>query len=240
MKTKVKFIALFTILFSTFWFGCQEQITEPNLSQLRKQQFVSEPNESSTECNKVADLWAGAGNNNLSKGEDVGDVYLHIEDGIIKVDFDVDEGSDWFLIEAHLWISPNPASINNFPQKAAPGKFPYNVNLSAVNQEIHTIEVDPAELGLEDPCSTNLFLATHAVIGKFDTYGTNIQLIEEEVEALTVSPKGYGLKNYSNKLIEEAAWGYSEDCSKTFIDLGISNKWGWVFCAEVCCENSNG
>lgn len=236
MKTKVNLIVSFIILFSIFWFGCQEQITEPTYSQLQKQQFTSIPHESFSWERKAADLWAGAGKNDLSRGEDVGDVYIYHEDDLINVDFDIDEDSDWFLIEAHLWISTTPANANNFPHKAAPGKFPYKLEPSSVNPKAHTIKIDPQELELTDPCGIQLFLATHVVIGKFPKNDSNTKSTDEDVEAIT---SGVSLKDYTSDLIIEGAWGNNENCSETLIDLGVSKKWGWVFCTEVHCPNNN-
>lgn len=237
MKTKVEPIALFIIIFSIFLFGCQEQITEPTYTQLQKQQFVSLHENSLSEVSKVADLWAGVGKNDLSKGEDIGNVYLYYEEDLIKVDFDIDEDSNWFLTNIHLWISATPATLENFPHNAAPGKFPYIVESSELFPKTHTIVVKPEELGLKDPCGVQLFLATHVVVGKFPKDDNNTQSLEG-AEAISVSSDIYDLKDHNNEIKMEGSWGYNEDCSETFIDLAVSKKWGWVFCAEVYCPNS--
>ncbi|MCK5279249.1 MAG: hypothetical protein KAK04_11930, partial [Cyclobacteriaceae bacterium] len=171
MKNKVKLFTLFTFLIAVFWSGCQEQVMSPDSDSFKIQQQLSSMSfEELSECKKVADLWAGAGKNDLGKGEDIGDVNLYFEYGKIKVDYVIDKGSDWLLMEAHLWIGTED-DLGSFPKNAAPGSFPYAVEeFSEPYPKSHTFVIDPVDLGLdeEEICGAQLYLATHAVVQKLN------------------------------------------------------------------------
>ena len=75
MNKKIGYSLLAIFILALFWAGCQEQITQPDNRPAMPYQSLLSANDGCT--NKVADLWAAAGQNDLSKGEDVGDVIAH-------------------------------------------------------------------------------------------------------------------------------------------------------------------
>ncbi len=79
------------------------------------------------------DIYAGAGQNDLSKGTIVGTLHVTYEGGGVTVTYEMDEG--FFLGETHLWVgntplpqvfrgrSHVPAGYTN-----APGQFPFGAD----------------------------------------------------------------------------------------------------------------
>jgi len=87
-------------------------------------------NNITSEGSYVWDLYAGAGQNILSKGTVVGTVSVNYTGGCVNVTYSVDPG--YYLGETHLWVGNDP-----LPQVTrggrtvytdAPGQFPYGVD----------------------------------------------------------------------------------------------------------------
>jgi hypothetical protein len=73
------------------------------------------------------DIYAGAGQNDLSKGTVVGTLYVDYEDGCVTVTYELDEG--YYLGETHLWVGndvlPEVKRGKTSVYTNAPGQFPY-------------------------------------------------------------------------------------------------------------------
>ena len=69
-------------------------------------------------------LYAGAANNDISKGTLVGEVHIHYTDGKVHVMYHMYEG--FTLVETHVWIGKTPLPTQrNGRMTDAPGAFPY-------------------------------------------------------------------------------------------------------------------
>jgi len=84
-----------------------------------------------SEGSYVWDLYAGAGQNNLSKGTVVGTVSVNYTGGCVNVTYSVIPG--YYLGETHLWVGNDPLPKVSRGRLAlaytdAPGQFPYGVD----------------------------------------------------------------------------------------------------------------
>jgi len=111
------------------------------------------------------DLYAGAGQNDLSKGEVVGMVYVDYVDGCVTVRYEVDEG--YYLGETHLWVGDGPLPMvsrgKHAPQYTdAPGQFPYGVDYGFDPGDSDTWETEWtwSNCGFEG----DIYVAAHAVV----------------------------------------------------------------------------
>jgi len=104
----------------------------------------------------VTTLWAGAGQNDTTKGTNVGTVTVSIEGNSLCVTYDI-LNADCYLTEVHLYIG------KDFPESAAPGKFPYkevfidNTTKSFAFPPIPLLDFDAA-------CGDTLYIAAHAKV----------------------------------------------------------------------------
>lgn len=237
MKNKFNKITLFTFLIALFWYGCQEKEIAPFTDSFKIQQYLSSTSEVSTSalsCQEtvVADLYAGAGKNDLSKGEDVGDVFLYSEDGLVKVKYVIDEESDWCLTEAHLWIGHSASEIEG----AEPGQFPYKKEFEDPYPKSYTFEIEPLDLGLDEGevCGAGLVLATHAVVAKVVTptpyYASSVVSDEQGLNK-------DGSEVLSERSVPEQGLEYETDRDPTnFFSLGF----GGNIVVEFDCPIVNG
>jgi hypothetical protein len=115
------------------------------------------------------DLYAGAGQNDLSKGEVVGTVYVDYVDGCVTVRYEVDEG--YYLGETHLWVGndvlPTVSRGRGGSQYTnAPGQFPYGVDYGFNSTDPGTWETEwtwsscDYDIEFED----EIYVAAHAVV----------------------------------------------------------------------------
>lgn len=81
--------------------------------------------------NYTFDLYAGAGQNDLTKGTLVGEVNVDYEDDEVTVTYEMYDG--YWITEAHLWIGDTPLPLVGKKQTytSAPGQFPYGPSISA-------------------------------------------------------------------------------------------------------------
>lgn len=110
-------------------------------------------------CVVVQTLWAGAGQNNLNNGTNVGEVTATLVGNTLVVEYSVE--APWYLTETHLWVGKDKLKI---PKQAAPGQFPFNAILDF--ESGWTQVVDLASLGISpgDP----IYVAAHGVVTKAD------------------------------------------------------------------------
>ena len=73
------------------------------------------------------DIYAGAGQNDLTKGQVVGTLYVEYLDGTVTVTYQLDDG--FYLGETHLWVGDDVLPMVNQGRRQvytnAPGQFPY-------------------------------------------------------------------------------------------------------------------
>jgi hypothetical protein len=136
----------------------------------------------SEECMVVQDLWAGAGQNDTSKGTLVGSVTAKIMGSELHVEYDVN--APWVLTETHLWVGEN---LKDVPKNAAPGQFPFKKYVD-YETKVHFV-VDLSALGIApgDP----VYIAAHAVVMSAD----GVEMISN-VLPLDVSYKVTFFKKY--------------------------------------------
>lgn len=79
--------------------------------------------DTTTPTSITADLYAGAGGNDLSKGAKVGQVLINYENGYISVTFEPFEGVEFE--ETHVWIGATQLPLKKGVMTDAPGQFPY-------------------------------------------------------------------------------------------------------------------
>jgi len=116
-----------------------------------------------TEGNYVFDLWAGAGQNNISKGTLVGMVYVNYTGGCVNVTYVTFAG--YYIGETHLWVgyTPLPKVYRKgifIGYTSAPGQFPYGGG--SVMDTSWTWESC-----MEDPSvefTGEIYVAAHAVV----------------------------------------------------------------------------
>lgn len=138
--------------------GCDEQQKSPVESSTVDNTAAGRLANMSSGCEPfVTELWAGAAQNDLSKGTLVGTVTVWNENGYLYVKYQITE-AEWYLTETHVWVGTD---YNNIPQNAAPGQFPYKKEFDDPQTE-YTFEI-PAD-GWD--CETNLYLAAHATVCK--------------------------------------------------------------------------
>ena len=145
MKTTLYSILL--ILGSVFLFTqCDKKEDPMNQAPLNNKKALES-------CVTIQELWAGAGQNDLSKGTLVGTVTASFEsEDVLVITYNVNPG--WDLSEAHVWVGNDFSSI---PQKAAPGLFPY-----ATYSAPWEFQINLSDLGIEagDP----IYVAAHGVV----------------------------------------------------------------------------
>ena len=76
------------------------------------------------------DLWAGAGQNDLTKGTKVGTVTVTYGGDCVTVTYNMDDSN--ILSEAHLWVGSTklPLKGRRALPTAAPGQFPYRPEIA--------------------------------------------------------------------------------------------------------------
>ncbi len=103
------------------------------------------------------DLYAGAGQNDLSKGTLVGSVQIEYAGGVATVTYTVFD--EFLLGEVHLYVGNDVLPMLNSSYTAAPGQFP----MIAEDLEVLTYEFVVEDLQGE------IFVAAHAVVyGEYD------------------------------------------------------------------------
>ena len=102
------------------------------------------------------DLWAGAGQNDLSKGTLVGEVTLVYAGGDVSVTYNTN--TPYLLEEVHVFVGNDYLPENNNEYTIAPGQYPYiNGDLSGVSS--HTTEISNV--------SGDIYLTAHATVSGF-------------------------------------------------------------------------
>ena len=118
-----------------------------------------------SEGSYVWDLYAGAGQNILSKGEVVGTVSVNYTGGCVNVTYNVIPG--YYLGETHLWVGNDPLpEVSRGGQDPAytdaPGQFPYGVDYGFDPADSDTWETEWTWFN----CSFegDIYVAAHGVV----------------------------------------------------------------------------
>lgn len=109
--------------------------------------------------NHTYEIYAGAGQCDISKGELAGIVRLHYYNGVAQVDFIAEDG--YVFKETHLYIGKDQFPLQkrgkNYVPTVAPGQYPYkHDDLDNVDIDSYTIEA----------LSGHIYLIAHAVVCK--------------------------------------------------------------------------
>jgi hypothetical protein len=118
-----------------------------------------------SEGSYVWDLYAGAGQNDISKGTLVGNVSVSYLGGCVNVTYMVDDG--YYLGETHLWVGNNPlpqVTRGHRPPAYtdAPGQFPYGVDYGFNASDPGTWETEWSWSGCG--FSSDIYVAAHGVV----------------------------------------------------------------------------
>jgi len=110
-------------------------------------------------------LYAGAGQNDISKGTLVGNVSVNYAGGCVNVTYIVDEG--YYLGETHLWVGNLPLpkvsrGRHGMVYTDAPGQFPYGVDYGFNSTDPGTWETEWSWSGCG--FSGNIYVAAHGVV----------------------------------------------------------------------------
>ena len=142
MKTTMKILPLMLGIM-LFFTQCEKEVIETNTAGAMMELKSNE------DCSVTQILWAGAGQNDITKGTNVGTVTATIVGNKLYVDYDVTNG--WYGVEYHLWVGK---AIKDIPRNAAPGLFPFSGSAS--------YSINLTERGFEpgDP----IYIAAHAVV----------------------------------------------------------------------------
>jgi hypothetical protein len=113
----------------------------------------------------VWDLYAGAGQNHISKGTVVGNVSVDYAGGCVNVTYMVDDG--YYLGEAHLWVGDDflpevSRGRHGLRYTDAPGQFPYGVDygFNATDPGTWETEWSWSDCGFSGP----IYVAAHGVV----------------------------------------------------------------------------
>jgi hypothetical protein len=98
------------------------------------------------------DIYAGAAQCNLSKGENIGTLFVDYDGSTVHVYYDI-TGSDYTMTSTHLYVGNEPWPRENGGYTVAPGQYPYSHdNLSNVLTDEYTV-----------PACGPIYIIAHAV-----------------------------------------------------------------------------
>jgi hypothetical protein len=134
-----------------------------------------------SEGSYVFDVYAGAGQNDLSKGTLVGNVSVDYADNCVNVTYQMDEG--YYLGETHLWVGGTPLPVVTKGKKTvptdAPGQFPYGVDYGFNSTDPGTWETEWSWSGCG--FSGEIYVAAHGVVWM------EVECEDEVVSSITVT-----------------------------------------------------
>ena len=174
MKTTMKILPLMLGIM-LFFTQCEKEAADKGST------FSEDVMTLKSDCEPVVQtLWAGAGQNDISKADSVGYVTatllannkLHVE-YLITVD-------GYSLTEVHLWVGLEK-SVGIFPNRAAPGLFPHQDILDFETVWSKTVDLDPDF----DPSTDIVYVSAHGVV-----------VFGEDFDGV------YGLEGLENKIPE--------------------------------------
>ncbi len=140
----------------------------------------------------VTDLWAGAGQNDTTKGTNVGTVTISNDVNNLYVTYDI-TSPNCYLTELHVYAGAEG------PGSGAPGKFPYKEVFSEPYPTSYTFTIPLSDLG--NPANeTMLYVAAHAkTCCEVDTF------------AQCETAWGWGVNDFSFFNFNTKKWGWVID-----------------------------
>jgi hypothetical protein len=177
---------------------------------------------------------------NLIAGQsiDAGDVVLSFDETSLYVDFVTTDG--WMLNEVHLWVG---SSLSDLPKTKAGnpqiGLFPFKEsNLNGAT--IYRMTVPLSYLGgYNAVCNNQFYVAAHAAVYKETSPGV-IQTETGWGEGSPITNRGSWAMYFGFQFNCELDNPVAGDCetaygfgSTTFIQSGLSSKWGWVITIDA-------
>jgi len=88
----------------------------------------------------IFDIYAGAGQCDLSKGTLVGTASVDYSDGTVSVDYDINDGYEINEIHTYAGVDPVPSNPNNNKPTVAPGQYTIGTGLSGeINVILHSV-----------------------------------------------------------------------------------------------------
>jgi len=165
------------------------------------------------------------------------------------IQYDLTEPS-WYLKEVHLWVGTDTALIpQNRQGNWKLGLFPVNQALPAGTTQFESCK-KLSEIISGDPCDKIVFVLAHAAVFRIDpTTGEQVQE-ETAYGNVIIGDRNRNWGTFFDVTIQcdaatdppnnpnsrcETTWAFRPDVpgleSYTFIERGLSSKWGWVLCS---------
>ncbi|MGA1821706.1 MAG: hypothetical protein ACMUIG_04195 [Thermoplasmatota archaeon] len=116
--------------------------------------FMYEYGDGSMASPVVKEFWAGAGQNDLSKGWEAGEIHIWNSGGTLYIKYVMDD--EVYLTEAHVYAGEDA------PDTAAPGQFPYKAGDLDYEEE-YAFTIDDLPSGWDE-----LYVAVHGVAWYFE------------------------------------------------------------------------
>ncbi|MBC7125052.1 MAG: hypothetical protein H5T24_05440 [Bacteroidales bacterium] len=99
------------------------------------------------------EIWAAAGQCDLSKGTLVGNLFVNYSNGVATVSYSMDNG--FTMLENHLYVGTDRLPMNNGVETVAPGQYPIVVNDLSDTYTTYTVN------NLTGP----IYIVAHATVG---------------------------------------------------------------------------
>ncbi|HAE42167.1 MAG TPA: hypothetical protein DCG34_04515, partial [Clostridiales bacterium] len=139
------------------------QYAKPNWDYVNNQ-FWGWTNGPLSEGTYTWDIYAGAGQNDLDKGEIVGELTVVYSGGTVTVTYQMDPG--YYLGETHLWVGndvlPKVKQGKKEVYTNSPGLFPYAHDFGIDKDDPHPTETTWTWSG--DGFEGNIYVAAHSVV----------------------------------------------------------------------------
>ena len=88
----------------------------------------------------IFDIYAGAGQCDLSKGTLVGTAEVNYSGGTVSVDYNINDGYEINEIHTYAGVDPVPSNPNNNKPTVAPGQYTIGTGLSGeINVILHSV-----------------------------------------------------------------------------------------------------
>jgi uncharacterized protein (TIGR02145 family) len=150
MKTLKMALYLLGALLLTY---CQESPLELSPSGSPDQELILKDHHVNDGCVFVQKLWAGAGQNDITKAVEVGSITAVVDYPYLHLTFSVHPHK---LNEIHVWIGND---LKLIPKNAAPGQFPIKKKTGAAGT--YQLMVDLSKMGVQQ--GELFYIAAHGV-----------------------------------------------------------------------------
>ncbi len=210
MKTTIKILPLlFGVML--FFTQCEKEVLDKGTAEAMMGL------KSSNDCSVTQTLWAGAGQNDINKGTDVGTVTATVVGNTLYVDYDVTE--PWYAVEYHLWVGKD---IKDIPRNAAPGRFPFSGSAS------YSLNLD--DLGFAS--GDYIYIAAHAVVAQGDLETLEAMLPEDVDFSWELFTRLTNPVSYFEIDVDEPSWLegiYEGWCADSYVLVGGNPRSGTAY-----------